>query len=98
MALYVSRPQVVEALQWTDDNYDELRAALPGKVSLEYDDSPRGLALILLAGKDGAQGWVLVPVGHWIVRLPGDLSDIWPVDNDYFVNKYVTKHEQEEDT
>jgi hypothetical protein len=31
---------------------------------------------------------VPVPVGHWLVHQPGDLSDIWPVDPHYFEAKY----------
>lgn len=85
MARYVSRPQVVEAIQW-----DGLLARLtecadwaPGKVR---NDGQNGIEL--LAGKDGAQEWVPVPVGHWLVRQPGDLSDIWPVEEHYFEAKY----------
>ena len=37
---------------------------------------------------NGAQGWVIVPVGYWIVWRPGDLSDLWPVDPDIFASKY----------
>ena len=37
---------------------------------------------------NGAQGWVPLPVGYWIVWRPGDLSDLWPVDPDYFASKY----------
>lgn len=44
--------------------------------------------LELLAGMNGAQGWVPVPVGHWIVRSPGVLNDHWPVDPEYFSAKY----------
>jgi hypothetical protein len=44
--------------------------------------------LELLAGKDGAQEWVPVPVGHWLVCQPGNKSDVWPVDPDYFAGKY----------
>ncbi|MQA92904.1 MAG: hypothetical protein GEU90_22220 [Gemmatimonas sp.] len=78
---YRSKPSEIEALQWTGDNLDELT---------EFE-APAGLVngqLVLMAGVDGAQGDVPVPVGHWIVRVPGDFSDHWPVDPDYFKNKY----------
>jgi len=52
-------------------------------------DPPDGdTSIQILAGKDGAQDWVPVPLGHWIVRSVGDLSDHWPVDPAYFANKY----------
>lgn len=103
--LYVSRPQRVEAVHWTGDNWSEVLAfGVPGaktaSTAPERGDLPSapatagalrewtGLPLQLLAGKDGAQGWVPVPIGHWIVRNPGDNSDMWPVDPDYFAAKY----------
>ena len=81
--LYRSRPQYVQAVQWTGNNHDEVRAFLGGKARWETPDDLR-----ILAGKDGAQEWVPVPVGHWTVHPPNDLSDIWPVDPDYFGGKY----------
>lgn len=95
--LYRSKPSEVEAVQWTGDNLHELVLFAPdslaecekavgwdehGKVVTEPD------GILLLAGKDGAQEWVPVPVGHWIVRQPGDLTDHWPVAPDYFGAKY----------
>lgn len=29
-----------------------------------------------------------VPIGHWVVRQPGDVTDLWPVAPDYFAAKY----------
>lgn len=51
-------------------------------------DPPENAEVLIKAGKDGAQGWVPLPLGHWVVRQPGELSDHWPVDPDYFVAKY----------
>jgi hypothetical protein len=84
MALYQSKPQVVDAEQWTGALVDVQRLMkwAEGKVRLNAG------VLELLAGKDGAQGWVPVPVGHWLVHPPDDLSDIWPVEVDYFAGKY----------
>jgi hypothetical protein len=78
---YRSKPSLIEAVQWTGDNFHEV-IDFGGSYSTELD------VLHLLAGKDGAQEYVPVPVGHWIVRSVGDLSDHWPVDPDYFANKY----------
>lgn len=87
MTTYVSRPTRIEAVQWTGDLTDNiLFAFLRGHAT--YGWSPQG-ELMVRAGKDGAQGMVPVPVGHWIVRRPGDDSDHWPVDPDYFEQKYM---------
>lgn len=80
--LYRSRPQIVEAIQWTGDEDTIDRSVFMTVTSWTSD------GLELLAGKDGAQGWVPVPRGHWLVRNPGDASDNWPVDPDYFAAKY----------
>lgn len=87
--LFVSRPAHVEAVLWddTDDAVERLWKHTNGKVEVRFD--PLGERLLyLLAGKDGAQEWVPVPVGHWLVHPPGDTSDIWPVEDAYFHGKY----------
>lgn len=86
---YVSKPSVIEAVQWLGGDPDPLSAIAPDKVSIIASNFPATEPVLhVLAGKDGAQGWVPVPHGHWVVRNPGDPSDVWPVDPDYFVNKY----------
>lgn len=83
MARFRNRPSEIEAVQWTGDNVAEIAA-----FGVDYSTYGNATALSIIAGKDGAQGNVPVPVGHWIVRQPGDLSDHWPVDPDYFAAKY----------
>lgn len=85
MPTFRSKPQEVEAVQWTGANCEEIRRFAMANVTRV---KPGDHDLLLQAGKDGAQGWVPVPVGHWIVRKPGDLTDHWPVDPDYFAAKY----------
>lgn len=87
--LYVSKPQQVEAVQWTGSNYQNIRAELGGKVHLKLS-SATDSTLMLKAGVGGAQEWVPVPVGHWLVHPPGDTDDVWPVEHDYFQAKYQT--------
>lgn len=82
MTLYTSKPQTVEAIQWKGDNSNECYGFCKAKVRYMAG------VLELKAGKDGAQDWVPVPVGHWLVNQPGDKSDVWPVDPDYFASKY----------
>lgn len=85
---YRSKPTEVEAVQWTGKNFLEVEALAGPKVRLteRYLSIPGHLEL--QAGKDGAQEWVPVPVRHWLVHQSGDVSDIWPVDHDYFESKY----------
>jgi len=86
---YRSKPQEVEAIQWTGDNLEEVEEfGVMFRFTVLWGD-----ALQVLAGKDGAQKYVPVPEGHWIVRATGDLSDHWPVDPDYFANKYEPVYE-----
>ena len=87
-----SKPQEVEAFQWSgpdceDELVDEFFGGVPPD-KVGYYISFDGDGLELRAGNNGAQGWVPVPIGHWIVRKPGDLTDHWPVDPDYFAAKY----------
>lgn len=84
MTLYNSKPTQVEAVQWTGDNLVEIEAfGVKFQYSAEWHDP-----LHIEAGMDGAQGWVPVPLGHFIVRSPGVLNDHWPVDPKYFREKY----------
>ena len=87
MATYRSKPTEIEAVQWTGENADEVGRIAPYKFATEVDRD--GVVFgWLKAGADGAQGHVPVPVGHWVVRKPGDVTDLWPVDPDYFAAKY----------
>lgn len=97
--LYRSRPTDIEAVQWlgftgNPESPEDLEASIEAVVAFAGEKITvksagiDGRQLYLLAGKDGAQGWVPVPVLHWIVRLPGDDSDLWPVDDQFFTGKY----------
>jgi hypothetical protein len=86
---YRSKPQIVEAIQWTGENFDEVSMFAPEKVQLIIPDKDvPGLKLELLAGARGDQGWVPVPLKSWLVHKVGDRTDIWPVDPEYFEDKY----------
>ena len=87
MRTYTSKPTNIQAVQWTGDNWGILRDFAHLKILKRAHGA--GTHVLLEAGADGAQGWVPVPLGHWVVRKPGDDSDYWPVDPDYFDGKYV---------
>lgn len=90
----VKKPTTVRAIRWTGDNQDAVRDFAGSNTrqqvrmgwlynNLETDRTDWDLEL--LAGVHGAQGWVPVPIGHWIFGAPGDF---WPVAHDYVVEHY----------
>ena len=85
MTTLIKKPVPVSAVQWTGTNVHEVRAFAPGcfRVEAPTDEHPRAE---LLAGVEGAQGWVPLPVGHWVFGAPGDF---WPVDHEYVLANYA---------
>lgn len=79
---FQSKPTEVEAVQWMGVNFDAISKFAGKKVMNPMN------RLTLFAGFNGSQGWVHVPVGHYIVAKPGDRIDIWPVAEEYFLEKY----------
>ena len=84
MHTYTSKPTTIQAVQWTGDNLETLQDFARLKIG-----HGAGTEVILEAGADGAQGWVHLPVGHWVVRKPGDDTHYWTIDPDYFADKYM---------
>ena len=113
MTRYRSKPSEIEAIQygpeWRPGLVRDVAEFISGfeiadpVLTVDYVqpsgtwDPPEHAEVLIEAGQDGAQGWVPVPLGHWIVRQPGDRSDHWPVDPHYFERKYepVTDGEDE---
>ena len=85
---FISKPTTVEAIQWdgASSTVDRMRDAHMPVYVLWVEE--RVADLSLLAGVDGAQDRVPVPVGHWVVRAEGVLNDHWPVEDGYFRAKY----------
>ena len=88
----VSRP--VWAVQWTADHESFQAISKLGAIFV----CPKELLQLggdeeatLMAGVDGAQGMVPVPIGHWVVK--GGPNDFWPVDPAYFAENYERKFE-----
>ena len=86
--LYESIPQQVQAIQWDGSHQTANHLYVETGGRTKANQIGGELRLLLLAGTDGAQEWVPVPVGHWVVHPPGDTSDVWPVDHGYFAAKY----------
>lgn len=89
MKRYRSKPSEVDAIRWSGDNEAAIVEFMAGTGAIDFaSEGEREHRLYLRAGKDGAQKWVPVPVGHWIVCQPNDPTDYWPVDGAYFDSKY----------
>ena len=88
MAKYRKKPGIIESVQWTGDNWKEVKYFAGAKVRIATESGGRWADIDLLACVNGAQGFVPVPRGHWIVRNPGDDSDYWPVESAYMVKNY----------
>lgn len=88
-----SLPSEIDAIRWNGLNFGEVREWL-GKTHNEQTKAKLqpnvdGYDLLILAGVDGASGYVDVPVGHWVASNPGDRSDVWPLDHGRMLAKYV---------
>ena len=81
---YRRRSTYIQAVQW-DDKASSHRAIL--ELGAEFEvPFVRGAPARMLAGKSGAQGWVDVPVGHWVAKASAD--DFYPIDPDVFAETY----------
>jgi hypothetical protein len=86
MIWLVKKPIPVQAVQWTGDNFEEVKKFCGESI---YPSGPVWQELRLLAGMNGAQGLVLVPINHWIFGGPGDY---WPVADEYVQQHYDIMH------
>lgn len=77
---FVSVPTEIAAERWdgTPESFD----AIAGMGATLYVDPE----LRLLCGVDGAQGWVPVPIGHWVVK--GAPQDFYPIEDEVLRRKY----------
>lgn len=74
MARYRKKPVEIEAVRWTGENVDEVKAFLAG-----HDTVGQVAARLPIAVWNPGRYRVDVPVGHWIVRNSvGGLSSCSP--------------------
>lgn len=83
MSNYRRKPTEITAVQWDGSkgalaDIDDMGADF----TRPYRDDPA----MLLAGKGGAQGWVNVPVGHWVAKAGPD--DFYPIAPEVFAATY----------
>lgn len=82
---YTRRPTTAEAVQWTGENYEEIRDwSWDGKTNLValLDDEP-GTLMVYIAVEDQ---WVKVRKNWWIVR--GISGEFYPCEHDVFVRSW----------
>lgn len=95
---YRGKPAIIEACRWTGDNFQEIKdfvwseSLTQSRVRLDEAGE-----LKLLAGVEGASGYVNVPVGDWVARADENYSDHWPIEADYFSEKYSPLRQREGD-
>ena len=83
---YRSKPQEVEAVQWDGYHLEPLYDFLGDDLGSDVLRAT-GHGLEVLAGPDGATGWVPVREGEWVVR-GGEPPHYWPVAAEHFATKY----------
>ena len=87
--LYRSKLSEIEAVQWTGDNWQEVRDFAGERVRwLGW----RNESCQLLAGPGGESKWVVVPQGSWVARDIETGDGYWPLNNDRMVEKYEPVH------
>jgi hypothetical protein len=81
MAQYRKTPVVIEAVQWTGDNIDEIWAAFgAGDVYGPTETNPDWLKITTLEGEMRAN------VGDWIIR--GVAGELYPCKPEIFARTY----------
>ena len=92
--VYVRKRQtvVVQAMQWTGDNFDRIVAWMGGNnvrlVNPDYPGKSGGDVLEVYNWIDPRPGgmWIPVAKGDWIIR--GVKGEYYPCDNEVFVETY----------
>jgi 8-oxo-dGTP diphosphatase len=97
---YRKRPVVIDAIRWTGQNADEVKAfvgqrpgsggdgfQLPGGATKEWDQAH------VWAEAEGC--WMRCPVGHWVIR--GVAGEFYPHDPSTFNITYETIDDEAED-
>lgn len=96
MPKYRKRPVVIEAAQFTGDNYAEVRAALDIPEGEFYELDPEDLAhsddpdapASLFVAANGV--WLQLVPGEWVIR---DRLGLYPCKSDVFAETYELTHD-----
>lgn len=75
---YRKKPVVINAVRWTGDNIDEVRALVGDNVVIENLDGSLTIPTL--------EGDMLARIGDWVIR--GVQGEIYPCKHDIFVETY----------
>ena len=85
MTKYRKKPVVVDAVQYTGDNLEEVRQFVPEKVR---QDKPLGIRTL--------EGVMLISVGDWIIK--GVMGEYYPCKPEVFSETYEVADQSKGDT
>ena len=80
MKKYRKKPIVIEAVQWTGDNWDEIYHFTKGCLAYEYPASDSKLSIGTLEGR------ITASKNDWIIK--GVASEFYPCKSDIFEATY----------
>ena len=84
MTKYRKKPIIIEAVQWTGDNLEELRDFVPEEFRYNKVSEPMGIRTL--------EGVMTVSVGDWIIK--GIQGEFYPCKPDIFEATYeAVKHD-----
>lgn len=79
---YITKPCIIEAIQWTGDNYDELRS-FAGNDLFPSPTDPKFKSLKIVT----LEGIMTASIGDYIIK--GLNGELYPCKEDIFKKKYV---------
>ena len=80
---YESLPKIVEAVQFTDENKDQVLNSLTGQYDADNEDGKPILNVKTVHGETA-----IVRIGDWIVK-DADLGTYYPVKDKIFITGHV---------
>ena len=80
MTKYRKKPVVIEAVQWTGDNWDEIAKFYPNNLMYDYPASKRTIVIQTLEGQTRADQ------NDWIIK--GTRGEFYPCKPDIFEATY----------
>ena len=81
MAKYRKKPVVIEAVQWTGSNFDEIKAFVDGRWEVEFDGDE-----LLVHTLESGRGLLVASEGDWIIM--GVIGEFYPCNHDVFEATY----------
>lgn len=81
----------LEAVQWTGDNLIDIQE-FGADCHVVRNPGDSEYVLMLWCGTNGAQGFVPVPIGHWVAKAtatPLQATHFYPIDPDHFSTHFT---------